>query len=320
MPLADKIIELRKKQGWSQIDLADRLNVSRQSVSKWEMAQAVPELDKIIKMSELFAVTTDYLLKDDAPEPGGAAPPPPEQPPQSAPEPEKEAPPAAPKKPRRKKWPWVLAATLLLAAAVTGLLMATGALAYRAERDSQSASVSGNAAVLAEEPSVPAPDAADDTVMEQPAGSSPEQTAVSDPDAPETGMTEYTYQGDAMTSGDVDQAALAAIAAEYAPYGITCQDGRWYLDGEPIRVLTDVLTSNGESLNGGHFQGTIRNYAMVGLIDVRTVRDFDHCDEHGNGTLLYVESCDIRLDVPHWVEHHAEDHEAEHHSEDHHDE
>ena len=38
MPLADKIIELRKKQGWSQIDLADRLDVSRQSVSKWEMA------------------------------------------------------------------------------------------------------------------------------------------------------------------------------------------------------------------------------------------------------------------------------------------
>ena len=88
MPLADKIIELRKKQGWSQIDLADRLDVSRQSVSKWEMAQAVPELDKILKMSELFAVTTDYLLKDEAPAPdsGGALPPPPpaEEPPTPA--------------------------------------------------------------------------------------------------------------------------------------------------------------------------------------------------------------------------------------------
>ncbi len=80
MPLADKIIELRKKQGWSQTDLADRLDVSRQSVSKWEMAQAVPELDKIIKMSELFAVTTDYLLKEGVPnaEPAPESPPPPE--------------------------------------------------------------------------------------------------------------------------------------------------------------------------------------------------------------------------------------------------
>ena len=64
MSLADKIMQLRKQKGWSQIDLADRLDVSRQSVSKWEMAQAVPELDKIVKLSELFNVSTDYLLKD----------------------------------------------------------------------------------------------------------------------------------------------------------------------------------------------------------------------------------------------------------------
>lgn len=65
MILADKIINERKKLGWSQEDLAERLGVSRQSVSKWEGAQAIPDLSKIIKMSEIFNVSTDYLLKDD---------------------------------------------------------------------------------------------------------------------------------------------------------------------------------------------------------------------------------------------------------------
>ena len=65
MIMADKIIRLRKKNGWSQEELADKLDVSRQSVSKWEGAQAVPNLDKILQLSELFGVTTDYLLKDE---------------------------------------------------------------------------------------------------------------------------------------------------------------------------------------------------------------------------------------------------------------
>ena len=65
MILADKIIKLRKKNGMSQEELAEKINVSRQSVSKWEGAQSIPDLDKIIQMSELFGVTTDYLLKDD---------------------------------------------------------------------------------------------------------------------------------------------------------------------------------------------------------------------------------------------------------------
>ena len=65
MILADKIINERKKLGWSQEDLAEKLGVSRQSVSKWEGAQAIPDLSKIIKMSEIFNVSTDYLLKDD---------------------------------------------------------------------------------------------------------------------------------------------------------------------------------------------------------------------------------------------------------------
>lgn len=65
MILADKITELRKKNGWSQEELAEKLNVSRQSVSKWEGAQSIPDLDKILQMSKIFGVTTDYLLKDE---------------------------------------------------------------------------------------------------------------------------------------------------------------------------------------------------------------------------------------------------------------
>ncbi len=65
MILADKIIENRKKNGWSQEDLAYKLGVSRQSVSKWEGAQAVPDMKKIVMMAELFNVSTDYLLRDD---------------------------------------------------------------------------------------------------------------------------------------------------------------------------------------------------------------------------------------------------------------
>lgn len=77
MIFADKLIALRKKAGWSQEELAQQLNVSRQSVSKWEGAQSVPDLDKIVQLSRIFGVSTDYLLKDELgaqetaePEPG----------------------------------------------------------------------------------------------------------------------------------------------------------------------------------------------------------------------------------------------------------
>ena len=71
MILADKIITLRKKNGWSQEELAEKLNVTRQSVSKWEGAQSVPDLNKILLMSRIFEVSTDYLLKDELEEPDG---------------------------------------------------------------------------------------------------------------------------------------------------------------------------------------------------------------------------------------------------------
>ena len=68
MILADKIIQLRKRNGWSQEELAEKLNVSRQSVSKWESAGSIPDISKIIEMSRIFEVSTDYLLKDDSSE------------------------------------------------------------------------------------------------------------------------------------------------------------------------------------------------------------------------------------------------------------
>ncbi len=72
MKLADKIITLRKKQGWSQEELADRLAVTRQSVSKWEGDQSVPELEKIVAMADLFDVSTDFLLREESTEENAA--------------------------------------------------------------------------------------------------------------------------------------------------------------------------------------------------------------------------------------------------------
>lgn len=69
MILADKIIEERKKNGWSQEELAEKIGVSRQAVSKWESAGSIPDLQKIIQLAAVFGVSTDYLLKDEiAPE------------------------------------------------------------------------------------------------------------------------------------------------------------------------------------------------------------------------------------------------------------
>ncbi|MGI6038996.1 MAG: helix-turn-helix domain-containing protein [Eubacteriales bacterium] len=56
---------LRKRYGWSQEELAEKMQVTRQSVSKWEGAQSIPDLDKILRLSQIFGVSTDYLLKDE---------------------------------------------------------------------------------------------------------------------------------------------------------------------------------------------------------------------------------------------------------------
>ena len=65
MLLSEKIMSLRKRTGWSQEELAQQLGVSRQSVSKWESMASMPDIQKIMAMSELFGVSTDYLLKDE---------------------------------------------------------------------------------------------------------------------------------------------------------------------------------------------------------------------------------------------------------------
>lgn len=65
MILAEKIIQLRKQNGWSQEELAENLGISRQSISKWESGASIPDIERIIKMSELFGVSTDYLIKDE---------------------------------------------------------------------------------------------------------------------------------------------------------------------------------------------------------------------------------------------------------------
>lgn len=73
MIFADKVIHHRKKNGWTQEELAEKMDVSRQSISKWEGAQSVPDLEKILKLSNLFGVSTDYLLRDEM-EPEESAP------------------------------------------------------------------------------------------------------------------------------------------------------------------------------------------------------------------------------------------------------
>ncbi len=65
MKLADKILTLRKQNGFSQEDLAEKLNVSRQAISRWEVGSAQPDASNVLQLSKLFGVTADYLLNDD---------------------------------------------------------------------------------------------------------------------------------------------------------------------------------------------------------------------------------------------------------------
>lgn len=65
MKLSEKILSLRKQAGLSQEELAEKLNVSRQAVSRWEVGSAQPDASNVLQLSKLFGVTADYLLNDD---------------------------------------------------------------------------------------------------------------------------------------------------------------------------------------------------------------------------------------------------------------
>ena len=281
MSLADKIMQLRKQQGWSQIDRADRLDVSRQSVSKWEMAQAVPELDKIIKLSELFDVTTDYLLKDDIPEP-------------LAPEPEATPEPVAREETPKKKWStWRWVATGIVAFVFLALaLIIIAAVSFNYMTDSATSDSESSMVIDALPTPSPMPAAGTTWIIE----------AESTDQVYEGPMVEtYTFgEGEtALTGGPVSPEEMAAIAREYEPFGVTydVQADQWYYDGQAVRVFTDIMTSNGQPLEGGNFHGVMRSFAGAGVIDIRTVRDYANPDPDGNGTLTGIEVFNVDSDA-----------------------
>ena len=117
MNFTEKMIELRKQQNLSQQDLADRLGVSRQAISRWETGAVQPLADSVKSLAQVFQVSTDYLLNDDLDTP---TPPPTAQP----------APPQEKPKSARKHRKWLLALAALAAAAVLVLVTAMGTMAY----------------------------------------------------------------------------------------------------------------------------------------------------------------------------------------------
>lgn len=117
MSFAKKMIELRKQQDLSQQDLADRLGVSRQAISRWETGAVQPLADSVKSLAQVFQVSTDYLLNDDLDTP---TPPPTAQP----------APPQEKSKSTRKHRKWLLALAALAAAAVLVLVTAMGTAYY----------------------------------------------------------------------------------------------------------------------------------------------------------------------------------------------
>ena len=118
MSFAKKMIELRKQQNLSQQDLADRLGVSRQAISRWETGAVQPLADSVKSLAQVFQVSTDYLLNDDLDTPT------PPHSPQPAPTPQEEP------TPTRKHRKWLLALAALAAAAVLVLVTAMGTAYY----------------------------------------------------------------------------------------------------------------------------------------------------------------------------------------------
>ncbi len=116
MKLGEKIALCRKKAGLSQEELASRLELSRQAVSRWETGAAAPDIEKVVELSRLFHVTTDYLLLEEKEEPEPASP---------RAEPKQTGPAFDPVAERRRKFRIAFGA----AAVILGLLTAVAALA-----------------------------------------------------------------------------------------------------------------------------------------------------------------------------------------------
>ncbi len=116
MRLEEKLTVLRKESGYTQLDLAEKVRVSRQAISKWETGRALPSMEKLKYLSELFGVSVDYLLNDDMTEEAK----PKEQEP--APEPQTEEA-VFPEKEKGKPASWKYIAALLLAVLLLGLLI-----------------------------------------------------------------------------------------------------------------------------------------------------------------------------------------------------
>lgn len=107
MNFAEKMIELRRQQNLSQQDLADRLGVSRQAISRWETGAVQPLADSVKSLAQVFQVSTDYLLNDDLDDPTPLHPPQP-------------APPQEEPTPTRKHRKWLLALAALAARRCAG--------------------------------------------------------------------------------------------------------------------------------------------------------------------------------------------------------
>ena len=129
MSFAKKLIELRKQQDLSQQDLADRLGVSRQAISRWETGAVQPLADSVKSLAQVFQVSTDYLLNDDLDDPT------PLRSPQPAPTPQEEP------TPTRKHRKWLLALAALAAAAVLILVTVAGTAYYLQWKERQPVSM-----------------------------------------------------------------------------------------------------------------------------------------------------------------------------------
>ena len=130
MSLAKKMIELRRQQNLSQQELADRLGVSRQAISRWETGAVQPTADSVRGLAQVLQVSTDYLLNDELDDPTPPRSPQPEPTPQEEP------------KPARKRRKWLLALAALVAVALLVLVTAAGTAYYLQWKERQPVSAS----------------------------------------------------------------------------------------------------------------------------------------------------------------------------------